>query len=102
MVERRHDKKGDKADRDTEHDELLGWLLFRRRTAAQPPLKERRVLSHEIEGSEHGCAREDQEVYPCLPIPNGTHSDEQQKTHHDGEDSECKPCPCIKFLHSAI
>ena len=40
-------------------------------------------------------------VHPCLPIVSGLRGDEQQKTHCNGEDSECEPCLCIKLFHNA-
>jgi hypothetical protein len=32
---------------------------------------------------------------------NGPRGNEQQETHHNGEDGECEPCPCIEVLHIA-
>src|SRR5262249_53365630 len=81
---------------------FLSRLLLRRRTSPHPAFKKRRVLSHEIERREGRGAHEDRQVHPCLPVVNGPCGDEQQKTHHDGEDSECEPCPCSNALHGTL
>src|SRR5262245_43542616 len=38
----------------------------------------------------------------CLPIAKGPCGNEQQTPHHNGEASECDPCPSTKVLHRII
>src|SRR5262249_37059247 len=101
-AERWHDQKGYERDGRTELDELLSSSLLRRRIASQPALKKCRVPSHEIERNQGRCAQEDRQVHPSLPLVNGPRGHEQQKAHHNAEDSKCEPCPCTRFPHSAF
>jgi hypothetical protein len=101
-VKRWYDKKGNESDGRAQHDEPLRWLPFRSRPSPQAALKQHRVVSHEIKGSEDRCASEDRQIDPCLPVVHGPGGDKEQKTHDDRENREAEPCFGVEIHHSTI
>jgi N-terminal domain of reverse transcriptase len=81
IIERRQDKKGDKSDREKEHNDPLLSGMLRHPPGAQAALQQRRVVFHEAEDGQERRREKDGEIRPALPIVERPRGDKNRKSY---------------------